>query len=80
MNFENTKLNQLSIYTSEELYLNFIDDKRNEDPEKKFSSYIGTYFNFDKNDSLKPLENIKIEISKRRSAGNTIIIKFNAFK
>lgn len=80
MNFENTQLTQLSIYTSEELFLNFIDDKRNEDIEKKFSSYIGTYFNFDKNDTLKPPENIKIEISKRRSAGNTIIIKFNAFK
>ena len=79
MNFENTNL---SIYTSEELFLNFIDDKRNEDTENRFSSYIGTYFNFDKNDSTpeKAPENRKIEISKRSHVENRIIIKFNTFK
>ena len=77
MNFENT---QLSIYTSEELFLNFIDDKRNEDTENRFSSYIGTYFNFDKKDTLKAPENRKIEISKRRHVENRIIIKFKTFK
>ena len=79
MNFENT---QISIYTNEELFLYFIDDKRNEDIENRFSSYIDKYCNFDKNNRTteNAPENRKIEISKRRYVENRIIIKFNTFK
>ena len=41
---------ELFSYTAEELFLNFIDEKRNEETEKRFSSYIDKYFNFDEND------------------------------
>ena len=42
---------ELFIYTAEELFLNFIDEKRNEETEKRFSSFI-EYYNFDENDEV----------------------------
>ena len=41
---------ELCIYTAEDLFLNFIDEKRNEETENRFSSYIDKYFNFNEND------------------------------
>ena len=41
---------ELFSYTAEELFLNFIDEKRNEETEKRFSSYIDKYSNFDENE------------------------------
>jgi len=43
---------ELFIYTAEELFLNFIDEKRNEETEKRFSSYIDKYYNFNENDEV----------------------------
>ena len=43
---------ELFSYTAEELFLNFIDEKRNEETENRFSSYIGKYFNCDENDEI----------------------------
>ena len=43
---------ELFSYTAEELFLNFIDEKRNEETEKRFSSYIDKYFNFNENDKI----------------------------
>ena len=43
---------ELFIYTAEELFLNFIDEKRNEETENRFSSYIDKYFNFNENDKI----------------------------
>ena len=42
---------ELFIYTAEELFLNFIDEKRKEEKKKRFSSYI-EYYNFDENDEM----------------------------
>ena len=39
-------------YTAEDLFLNFIAEKRNEETEKRFSSYIDEYYNFDENDEV----------------------------
>ena len=49
MNFDKT---ELFIYTGEDLFLNFIDEKRNEETEKRFSSYIDEYYYFDENDEV----------------------------
>ena len=46
MNFDIT---ELCNYAEEDLFLFFIDDKRNEETEKRFSSYIDKYYNFDEN-------------------------------
>ena len=46
MNFDKT---ELCNYAEEDLFLFFIDDKRNEETEKRFSSYIDKYYNFDEN-------------------------------
>ena len=43
-------------YTDEDLFLNFIDEKRNEETEKRFSSYI-EYYNFNENDEMTEEEN-----------------------
>jgi len=43
---------ELFSYTAEELFLNFIDEKRNEETEKRFSSYIDKYYNFNENDEV----------------------------
>jgi len=48
MNFYKT---ELFNYENEDLFLNFIDDKRNEETEKRFSSYIDKYSNFDENEN-----------------------------
>ena len=48
MNCDKTKL---FSYTDEDLFLNFIDEKRNEETEKRFSSYI-EYYNFNENDEV----------------------------
>ena len=42
---------ELFSYTAEELFLNFIDEKCNEETEKRFSSYI-EYYNFNENDEV----------------------------
>jgi len=42
---------ELFSSTAEELFLNFIDEKRNEETEKRFSSYI-EYYNFNENDEV----------------------------
>ena len=47
MNFNKT---ESFNYADEDLFLNFIDDKRNEETEKRFSSYIDKYSNFDENE------------------------------
>ena len=39
-------------YTAEALFLNFIDEKRNEETENRFSSYIDKYFDFNENDEI----------------------------
>ena len=49
MNCDKTKL---FSYTDEDLFLNFIDEKRNEETENRFSSYIDKYFNFNENDKI----------------------------
>ena len=49
MNFDKT---ELFSYTAEDLFLNFIDEKRNEETENRFSSYIDKYFNFNENDKI----------------------------
>ena len=46
MNFDKT---ELCNYAEEDLFLFFIDDKRNEETEKRFSSNIDKYYNFDEN-------------------------------
>ena len=46
MNFDKTELYN---YAEEDLFLFFIDEKRNEETEKRFSSYIDKYYNFDEN-------------------------------
>ena len=46
MNFDKTESYN---YAEEDLFLFFIDDKRNEETEKRFSSYIDKYYNFDEN-------------------------------
>ena len=43
---------ELFSYTAKELFLNFIDEKRNEETENRFSSYIDKYFNFNENDEI----------------------------
>ena len=43
---------ELFSYTAEELFLNFIDEKRNEEIENRFSTYIDKYFNFNENDKI----------------------------
>ena len=43
---------ELFSFTSEDLYLKFIDEKRNEETENRFSSYIDKYFNFNENDEI----------------------------
>ena len=48
MNFDKT---ELCNYAEEDLFLFFIDDKRNEETEKRFSSYI-EYYNFNENDEV----------------------------
>ena len=53
MNFDKTKFLN---YTGEDLFLNFIDDKRNEETEKRFSSYIDKYYNFNENDEVTEKE------------------------
>ena len=53
MNCDKTKL---FSYTDEDLFLNFIDEKRNEETEKRFSSYI-EYYNFNENDEMTEEEN-----------------------
>ena len=42
---------ELFSYTAEDLFLNFIDEKRDEETENRFSSYI-EYYNFDENDEM----------------------------
>jgi len=59
MNFDKT---EFLNYTGEDLFLNFIDDKRNEETEKRFSSYIDKYYNFDENEN----EEINEEESENR--------------
>ena len=54
MNFDKT---ELFSYTAEDLFLNFIDEKRNEETEKRFSSYIDKYFNFDENNEITEEDN-----------------------
>ena len=49
MNFDKT---EFLNYTGEDLFLNFIDDKRNEETEKRFSSYIDKYYNFDNSNEI----------------------------
>ena len=49
MNFDKT---ELFSYTAEDLFLYFIDDKRNEETENRFSSYIDEYYSFDENDEM----------------------------
>ena len=46
MNFDKTELYN---YAEEDLFLFFIDEKRNEETEKRFSSYIDECYNFDEN-------------------------------
>ena len=43
---------ELFSYTAEELFLNFIDEKRNEETEKRFSSYIDKCCGFNENDEV----------------------------
>ena len=43
---------ELFSYTAEELFLTFIDEKRKEETENRFSSYIDKYFNFNENDKI----------------------------
>ena len=43
---------ELFSYTAEDLFLNIIDEKRNEETENRFSSYIDKYFNFNENDKI----------------------------
>ena len=42
---------ELFSSTAEELFLNFIDEKRNKKTKKRFSSYI-EYYNFNENDEV----------------------------
>ena len=50
----------------EELYLLFIDEERNKDLEKRFSTYINKYFNFDKKDSQNDIENMNNENEEKK--------------
>ena len=47
----NSDKTELFSYTAEDLFLYFIDDKRNEETENRFSSYI-EYYNFNENDEV----------------------------
>ena len=50
----------------EELYLLFIDEERNKDLEKRFSTYINKYFNLDKKDSQNDIENMNKENEEKK--------------
>jgi hypothetical protein len=50
----------------EELYLLFIDEERNKDLEKRFSTYINKYFNLDKKDSQNDIENMNNENEEKK--------------
>ena len=50
----------------EELYLLFIDEERNKDLEKRFSTYINKYFNLDKKDSQNDIENMNNETEEKK--------------
>ena len=50
----------------EELYLLFIDEERNKDLEKRFSTYINKYFNLDKKDSQNDIENKNNENEEKK--------------
>ena len=52
LKFMNCDKTELFSYTAEDLFLNFIDEKRNEETENRFSSYIDKYFNFNENDKI----------------------------
>ena len=49
MNFDKT---EFLNYIGEDLFLNFIDDKRNKETEKRFSSYFDKYYNFDNSNEI----------------------------
>ena len=49
MNFDKTESYN---YAEEGLFLFFIDDKLNEETEKRFPSYIDYYYNFYENDEV----------------------------
>ena len=50
----------------EELYLLFIDEERNKDLEKRFSTYINKYFYFGKKDSPNDIENMNKENEEKK--------------
>ena len=50
----------------EELNLLFIDEERNKDLEKRFSTYINKYFNLDKKDSQNDIENMNNENEEKK--------------
>ena len=50
----------------EELNLLFIDEERNKDLEKRFSTYINKYFNLDKKDSPNDIENMNKENEEKK--------------
>ena len=52
--------------SDEELYLLFIDEERNKDLEKRFSTYINKYFNLDKKDSQNDIENMNNENEEKK--------------
>ena len=52
--------------SEEELYLLFIDEERNKDLEKRFSTYINKYFNLDKKDSQNNIENMNNENEEKK--------------
>ena len=61
--------------SEEELYLLFIDEERNKDLEKRFSTYINKYFNFNKNDKPDNTENVNKENKENKNEPK--IIKFS---
>lgn len=69
MNFNN---HGITYFTGEELYLTFINDKRNEEVEKRFSLYINMYFNFDKKDNIIKKENEKNKTENEEHFENII--------
>ena len=80
MNFDKT---ELFNYTAEDLFLYFIDDKRNEEAEKRFLSYIDKYYNFDSNNDEITEEESEIkeqQQTKEKNFENTSRIILNILK
>ena len=62
--FSETNDSKINLYKKYNLL--FIDEERNKDLEKRFSTYINKYFNLDKKDSQNDIENMNNENEEKK--------------